>query len=228
MAAQVTLISNAGLCIAAAGAVVYVDAFHGLADEGGQAVPGDDRADLILVTHAHRDHFDARRVADAAGRTGATVVGPRSVIRRLRDRVPADRLCEMEPPLAPAGECARSVCRQLPSARVTALRTFHTRDHNSYLVETAGFRFFHDGDNEDTSRIDAAALGALDVLLIGPWWGGGWVAFIETLAPRRYVLIHLDADERRRHAAGTFLPDLCDHVPDGLAVLAPGEMLCLD
>jgi L-ascorbate metabolism protein UlaG (beta-lactamase superfamily) len=230
MAIEVKLVENAGVRIATPGAVIYVDAFFDR--ENGRArsvaVTADGRADLILVTHAHWDHFDPGLVTEAANRTGATVVGPHSVAQRLGRTLPAESLCEMEPPLATGGDCALSITREFPAARVTAYRTFHSRDHNSYLVETSDGRFFHDGDNEDTRRLDAEALGRLDVLLIGPWLGGGWVEFIEKLAPRHSVLIHLDEEERRLHEAGKFLPDLCDHIPAGLTVLRPGQTLCLD
>lgn len=225
MGTEVTLIANEGVHIATPEAAFYVDAFFGnLLGGRSHRGPGEvAKADLILVTHSHWDHFDARQVAEAAGRTGATVVGPQSVIRQLRGEVAATALHEMEPPPARGREPARSVTARFPAATVTAYRTFHSRDHNSYLVETPGFRFFHDGDNEDTRRIEAAKLGRLDALLIGPWLGGGWVEFIETLAPTRYFLIHLDDGELRRHDAGKFLPELCDHVPPGLVVLKPGE-----
>ena len=113
----------------------------------------------------------------------------------------------------------------LPLARITAFRTFHSPDHNSYLVEMPGCRFFHDGDNEDTRRIDVAALGRIDALFIGPWQGSGWVDFIETVKPTRWFLMHLTDEELDQQKAGTFLPDLCDHVPesDKLVTLGPGE-----
>lgn len=229
MRAELTMIANAGLRIAAREAVVYVDAFHRCQVEGVVPWPADGPlADLILVTHAHWDHFDARSVAEAAGRTGATVIGPQSVVQGLRGKIPPGRLCEMEPPPADGGGHARCTSVEFPAAKVTAYRTFHSRDHNSYLVETASFRFFHDGDNEDTRRVAARSLGKLDALLIGPWLGGGWVEFVEKLAPTRYFLIHLDEDELRLHDAGKFLPDLCDRVPPGLSVLKPGETFVFD
>jgi L-ascorbate metabolism protein UlaG (beta-lactamase superfamily) len=112
---------------------------------------------------------------------------------------------------------------------VTAFRTFHGREHNSYLVEAGGRRFFHDGDNENTRRLDAAALAGLDALMIGPWQGAGWVEFVERLAPRRWLLMHLSSAEIDQHEAGTYLAELCDHVPlpERLAVLRPGQSLTL-
>jgi L-ascorbate metabolism protein UlaG (beta-lactamase superfamily) len=225
MGTEVTLIANEGVHVATAKAGFYVDAFFGdlpgLRSRPGPAEVA--KADLILVTHSHWDHFDAQLVAEAARLTGATVIGPHSVVHKLQGDLPPSALCEMEPAAAPGREPARSVTREFPSATVTAYRTFHSPDHNSYLVETLGFRFFHDGDNEDTRRLDAAKFGRLDALLIGPWQGGGWVEFIEKLAPARSILIHLDADELRQHDAGKFLPEICDHVPPGLVVLKPGE-----
>jgi len=224
---EITLIGNEGFRIATPSAVIYVDGFYGaipgVADEPAVRAKAVSKADLILVTHAHWDHFNAREVADAAARTGATLVGPRSVIQAFDGILPPESLVELEPPLVGKTEMAASLKVELPAASVTAFRTFHSRDHNSYLVETAAFRFFHDGDNEDTRRIDTAALGRLDALFIGPWQGSGWVEFIETLAPTRWFLMHLSDDELNQHEAGRFLPDLCDHVPEGLVVLRPGE-----
>jgi L-ascorbate metabolism protein UlaG (beta-lactamase superfamily) len=218
MKAEVTLIGNEGFRIAAGSADVFIDAFNRAVPCG--AWPA--RADVILVTHSHWDHFDADSVAEAASRTGATVVGPRNIIKRLDGRTGRSPLVELEPPLAGPTGMAKSERIQIGAVTVTAFRTFHSRDHNSYLVETPFFRFFHDGDNEDTRRIDAPALGRLDALLIAPWQGSGWVEFIEKLAPTRWFIMHLSDEELDAHEAGQFLPDLCGHVPAGLVALRPG------
>jgi L-ascorbate metabolism protein UlaG (beta-lactamase superfamily) len=129
----------------------------------------------------------------------------------------------MEPSAAPAREPARTVKLELPFAAVKAFRTFHGRGHNSYLIESAGLRFFHDGDNGNTTRIPASALGRIDALMIGPWQGSGWVEFIEKLSPSRYFLMHLSEEELDEHEAGRFLPGICARVPKGLVVLRPGQ-----
>ncbi|MBN1420326.1 MAG: MBL fold metallo-hydrolase [Planctomycetes bacterium] len=229
MRTEIALIANEGFRIANDAARIYVDAFfepvHGrTAPDPTSLGP----ADLILITHAHWDHFDPPAVARAAEATGAHVIAPADAIRRLRGTVPADRLIEMEPHAARRGSFANDVRIEIPPVSVTAFRTFHGEAHNSYLVRMGaaganGFRFFHDGDNEDARRIDARALGRVDALLIGPWWESGWVEFIEALAPDRYFLMHLSDDEIRRHEEGRFLPELCDRVPPGLVVLHPGE-----
>jgi L-ascorbate metabolism protein UlaG (beta-lactamase superfamily) len=228
---QVTLIGNEGFRIRAGSAEFYVDAFyHSIPDVAGAPVlRGKDvaKADLILVTHAHMDHFKPDEVAEVARRTRATVAGPRAVIESLAREVPAAVLKEMEP--APAGRraAAQGAKLELPFATITAFRTFHGSGHNSYLIQTSGLRFFHDGDNEDTRRIPISELGRIDALMIGPWQGSGWVEFIEKLSPPRYFLMHLSEQELDEHAAGRFLPGICDHVPKGLVVLRPGQTFAL-
>jgi L-ascorbate metabolism protein UlaG (beta-lactamase superfamily) len=229
---EITLIGNEGFRIRAGGVEIYIDPFYhpirGVA--GAPALRGKDvtKADLILVTHAHPDHFDATEIAEVASRTRAIVVGPRAAVQALAGKVPAAALREMEPAVAPSGEPARTVKLELPFAAIQAFRTFHATGHNSYLIEFAGVRFFHDGDNEDTTRISISALGRIDALLIGPWQGSGWVEFIEKLAPARYFMMHLCEQEFDEHAAGRFLPGICDRVPKGLVVLRPGQSFSLE
>ena len=118
--------------------------------------------------------------------------------------------------------------------RITAFRTYHSRGHNSCLLEIPGqnggkpLRLFDDGDNEDTRPLDLAAIGPIDVLLLGgPWQGSAWAEFVDRLRPGRWLLMHLTAEELDAHAAGRYLPDLCDRVPrpDGLVALRPSQAL---
>ena len=232
MSIEVRLIGNEGFRVAGPGATVYIDAFF----EGffplakGRAAVPDGPADLILVTHAHWDHFDRAAVARAAEASGAVVAGPAPVVRALRRRLPEDRLMELEPHEARGGRPFASTGGELPNVRVTAWRTSHGRAHNSYLVEMDGFRFFHDGDNEETRRLDAARLRPLDALRRCPWQGSGWADFVESADPKRWFLMHLSDDELAQHRRGEFLPDLCSRVPlpDRIVALAPGEAYRFD
>ena len=231
MSAEIQAIGNEGFQITADGVRILIDAFYHSAPWVGAApcLRGKDiaAADLILVTHAHADHFHDLDIADVATRTGATVIGPPAVVSRFHGKLPGAQLRLLAPPLMADNQPASAKSVQLPAARVTAFRSFHGREHNSYLVETSGFRFYHDGDNEDTRRIDPAALGKLDALFIGPWQGSGWVEFIDTLKPKRWFMMHLTREELDQHERGEFLPDLCDHVPEGLVTLRPGQSYSL-
>lgn len=225
---RVTHIGNEGFIIEAGGVTVLSDPFYGpipgLASAAALGAEGIEKADIILVTHAHWDHFSAREVAECANRTGARVVGPAAVINELRGKVPAEAIVKLEPPSARKG-FALSQKAELPAATVTAFRTFHGLGHNSYLVEMPGCRFFHDGDNENTRRVDAAALGRLDALFIATWQGSGWVEFVERLAPAHWFLMHMSEEELDQHEAGAYLPDLCPYVPlpERLVALRPGQ-----
>lgn len=223
----ITAVGNEGFRVATPAATVLVDAFY-------ETIPGVSiapalrpadvgRANLLLVTHAHWDHFAADAVAEAAHRSGARVGGPGSALSALEGRVPPERLVPLDPPRTMGRRPAEWVTAELPGVTVTAFRTFHGRQHNSYLVESGGFRWFHDGDNENTRRLPLERIAPLDALLIAPWQGSGWCECIERLAPRRWFLMHLAAEELDAHQAGRFLPDLCDRVPDGLVCLRPGE-----
>lgn len=76
-------------------------------------------ANYICVTHGHEEHF--LDVPDVARRSGATVIGPKSVTGFLRSRskLPEDRLVTMQ-----AGET-----RELPGFKVSTFRWQH-RDIN--------------------------------------------------------------------------------------------------
>jgi len=223
MRARLTLVGNEGFHIATRSASVYIDAFYtpirGVASSPSLSVEQVKSAHLILITHPHPDHFSPAKVLHAARATGALVVGPRAAIEPLRDGMHNLSLVEMEP--RKNNGRAGSVTAAFPGVRITAFRTMHSRHHNSYLVELHGFRFFHDGDNEDTRCLRAEALRPLDALLIGPWKGSGWVEFIEAVAPTRAFLMHLTDEELAEHAAGKFLPQVCTRVPMGLVV--PGK-----
>ncbi len=223
---QITALGNAGFRIESAGKTLLIDAFHG-------AVPGVagasilrpenvGRADLILVTHAHYDHFLADQTAQAAASIAAKVVGPQAVVKKLSGLLPSSQLVELEPKYLTTGRPdAQSV--DLAGVKITALRTFHTREHNSYLIETAEHRFFHDGDNEQTDRLPLDVLAKLDVLMIAPWLGSHWSETITALAARCWLLMHLTEDEIAQERRGQFLSQLCSTVPPGLVLLGPGE-----
>ncbi len=226
MALKITSAGNAGVFVEADGVRICIDAFfHQLAHVGGApAFTGADagKADLILVTHSHYDHLHPDELAAAALAAGAPVAGPANALALIADRVPADRLVELEP--AERKRPPESVVAEFGPVRVTAFRTYHGRGHNSYLIEVGKYRILHDADNERTQPYDMSALGRIDALFLCPWQGSGAGDFVARLNPGRWFLIHMTEEEIDQHRAGAFLPALVSPVPAGVVALRGGEM----
>lgn len=133
-----------------AGLVIYVDPW-GLAGDLPQA-------DLVLVTHAHFDHFSKEDIQRVSGRR-TTFVAPHDVARELSGEVkpvrPGDRI-----------EAAGVKLRVVPAYNVVeGRRNFHPKKNNwvGYVAEFGGQTYYHAGDTDhlpelETVRADAAFL----------------------------------------------------------------------
>ena len=227
MGLTITSTGNAGVRLENGAGSLYIDSFFREAPGvGGRPILRGDAAkpaDLILLTHGHRDHLDPRETLAAAHAAGATVAGPESALRPFRDALPPERLLLLEPEedMKPPATVSAAV----GGISLTAFRTYHARGHNSYLVEMGGVRIFHDADNEFTQFLDPDALGRVDLLLLCPWAGSEAGDFIARLKPGKWLLIHMNDEEIADHREGRFLPGLVSPIPEGVVALAPGETL---
>lgn len=226
--ARVTYVANEGFLIEAAGKKVLVDALFSDPSLDFCHVPDAatlrqleaaeapfDAIDLILVTHEHVDHFDARVVLRHLSADAATVaVGPPQMVSALRAHSDwSDELAER----------VREIDLQvLHSTRLTihgvgldVLRLRHSqylevlaesgieRDRHAgvenlaYLVNFGGFQIAHVGDallrdNRDTFERWTLSKRETDVLFMGPWhWPDELVLAEEWLAPKQVVFMHL-------------------------------------
>jgi L-ascorbate metabolism protein UlaG (beta-lactamase superfamily) len=223
--AEITSLGNAGFLIRHSGQTILIDPYFRIWERLTGLGPSVlTHLDLILITHDHFDHFASRPVAHLAGRTGAAVAGPSRAIEGLRPLMPSAQLRAL--PLERPGQAVEFTAAQ---ATITAFRTVHGEEHLSYLAAWPAFRWFHDGDNEETRVLEAGGLRPLDILLLCPWKGAGWSGFVSACQPRFWMLHHLDEDEIAQHQAGHFLDGLDEKPPSRPHALAlrPGQSMAL-
>ena len=149
-------LGHSGFRLRAAGATIYIDPY---------CVAGGPKADLILVTHGHYDHFSPRDV-EALSHAGTSLVAPPAVAERVRGRVHA---------VVPGDTLAPEVGRGLEVSAVAAYNTskrdadghpFHPREAGwvGYELTVGGERLYHAGDTDVIPEMDAVA--GADVALL--------------------------------------------------------------
>lgn len=170
---EVVLVGNAGVMLSDGETALLVDLPY---ESGAFGYQRYDSAALApccpavsVITHHHRDHFDA---ALFRARGGWRVVGPPSAVRGL----PAERVI---------GGDSVTVGR----FAVVAVPTAHTDDHRSYRIRWRGRVLFFTGDTEDPAGIPAEP--SPDVLFVTPWLNCAARDAGRPLAARRTILYHL-------------------------------------
>ncbi len=112
--------------------VVYIDPW--------KLAPGAEKADVILVTHEHRDHFSKDDVA-AISKADTIVVAPQSVAAKTDQKLtvvkPGDKLT------------VNGVNIEVVPA-YNANKKFHLKSagHVGYIVTLNGKRIYHSGDTD--------------------------------------------------------------------------------
>lgn len=202
----ITFLANEGVMVASGGKKILIDALY--REGGGYAVPADttqacleqakapfDSVALVLVTHAHDDHFHPAPVlAHLRANVGSVLVGSAPVVDDLRRRIPAndrtgDRLLA---PRVATGSRRREV---INGVTVEILRAPHGPDdeHLAYMLDLGGRRVFHIGDADPTEaalagfRLDTAGI---DIALIPHWMlvDAGSRRVIERLIGAKHVV----------------------------------------
>jgi len=136
-----------------------------------QPAPGDS---LCLITHGHRDHFDASLFA----KTSAKIVAPPT----LASTLPADRVLPFS---------AKIVYRDLT---IEPIRTPHGDiEHFSYLVTWHGRRLYFTGDTDRYD--DLVSRHGLDDAFVSPWLLAAIVRNGKSIDARRVIVYHHKPDE---------------------------------
>ncbi len=141
MLERITWFKQSALRWAGDGLTVYIDPW-GIRED-------DPPADLILITHAHFDHFQPKDIERV--RTGTTrIVAPHDVAKELSGAVMA---------VAP-GES-----HEVAGVRVSTVPAYNTQEERldfhpranrwvGYVLELAGATYYHAGDTDHTPELD--------------------------------------------------------------------------
>jgi L-ascorbate metabolism protein UlaG (beta-lactamase superfamily) len=149
-------LGHSGFRISTRDAVVYIDPYR--VGEG-------PRADLILITHGHYDHFSPQDV-ERLSHDGTWLVGPPAVAERVSGQVVS---------IAPGEALDRELARGIEVAAVAAYNTskrdasgkvFHPREAGwvGYELRIRGERLYHSGDTDVIPEMDSVA--GVDVALL--------------------------------------------------------------
>ena len=141
-------VSHASFVMTTPGPVIYNDPVGELSAY--EAFP---RADLILITHQHGDHYDAETLAALMGEETELVVNP-----AVRDMLPED-LKSRATVLAngDSAEVAGISIEAVPAYNTTEDRLqYHPQGRdNGYVLTIDGTRVYIAGDTEDTAEMRA-------------------------------------------------------------------------
>jgi len=123
------------------GLVLYIDPWSATTDDTG---------DLILITHAHSDHFQPEEIERLSG-SGTKVVAPRS----FAADVPGD-VTPVEP--GDSLEVAGVKIQAVPAYNVVEERLeMHPRANNwvGYILELGGHVYYHAGDTDHVPELES-------------------------------------------------------------------------
>jgi len=222
---HLTYVGNEGIVAESGGDTVAIDALFGagaalFADTPPAAVEALEtargpfaRIDVLLATHHHPDHFDARAVARhlAHNPTARLVTTPQAA-RLLEEHdgpayaALAARVHTLAPP-----EGRREACT-ICSLRVDAFGLSHGRvhygdvQHLGFVLHLGGRTLVHLGDGMiDRRALDAAGLlgGTVDVAVLPFWYFThpmGRRLLVEDMRPGTALAVHLPLAQRPRLA----------------------------
>ena len=156
LADAVEWLGHSGFRIRARRATIYVDPYR---TENGP------KADLILITHGHYDHFSPQDVERLSGER-TSVVAPAPVAERLTGRVRSIAPGETIEPEGLRGVDVRAVAAYNTSKRDPSGKPFHPREAGwvGYEVRVGGERLYHSGDTDVIPEMDQVA--GVDVALL--------------------------------------------------------------
>ena len=154
---SVEWLGHSGFRVRAGRANVYIDPYR---------VPDDaPKADLILVTHGHYDHFSPQDVERLTGKR-TWLVAPAAVAERVGGNVISIAPGETVEDELVRGVAVRAVAAYNTSKRDSDGNVFHPRDAGwvGYDLNFRGERLYHSGDTDVIPEMDSVT--GVDVALL--------------------------------------------------------------
>ena len=204
-------LGHSGFRLTLGGATVYIDPYR---------VPGGPKADAILITHGHYDHFSPLVVEELSQR-GTWLVGPASVAERVGGQVVAVAPGDVTEVESAPGVEIRAIAAYNTSKRDGAGRVFHPPEAGlvGYELQVGGERLYHSGDTDVIPEMDAVTgvdLALLPVSGVYTMTAGEAAEAARRIGPRAAVPMHWGEHIGTRADAEAF------------AELAPVEVRILD
>ncbi len=210
---EITYLANEGVMISSAGKKVLIDALLREGLEEYQRVPSDqlekietgrapfDKVSVALVSHFHRDHFDARSVARFLENNPQSVVASSTevveAVRKEQSEKTRQRIREVMP------DWKQRVQQNFDGIEVTFLRIRHTHQRNygvhnlGHIIRMGGKKFLHIGDAEVLAE-NFAGLSlqqeGIEVALLPFWFlisDAGRAVVNDHIKPRHIVALHI-------------------------------------
>jgi L-ascorbate metabolism protein UlaG (beta-lactamase superfamily) len=150
-------LGHAGFRLRTPGGVIYIDPYRVDADAP--------KADLILITHGHYDHFSPQDI-ERLSKERTWIVAPAMVAERARGRVkaiaPGEEL-ELEPI---HGVSVTAIAAYNTSKRDSDGHAFHPREAGwvGFDLNVRGERLYHSGDTDVIPEMDSVA--GVDIALL--------------------------------------------------------------
>lgn len=242
----VRYLANEGVMIEAGAEKIIIDGMYREGVAGYALLPEETRTalesaqppfnnvSLILVTHRHADHFDARSVAAHLGHNPAAQVlaGEEVAAAILRELSGTEHSASSVVGIAPPWKTARRF--QWGGVDVEALRMRHgwhknyQLHHLGFLLTVGGMRFLHIGDAEmipENFSPFHLAEADIDVAFIPEWFltaAEGRAIVDRWIRPRRIVAIHVRPREHKPIGAA-----VRSAYPNAIVFEQPGQLLSL-
>jgi L-ascorbate metabolism protein UlaG (beta-lactamase superfamily) len=143
---KITFIGHGTLIFTYGGKVVHVDPWSQQADYG--KLP---KADLVLITHEHRDHLDLKAL-DAIRKDGTVIVSTEIVAKQVKDAL----VMKNGDVMASQGFTIEAVAAYNLVHMRSPGTPYHPKgDGNGYVITFADRRVYIAGDSENTPEMKA-------------------------------------------------------------------------